>query len=303
MESPAPNSPTSSTTLPFVVSGLTFSILWASASAATKFGLLSAQPFVFSAIRFFLASFLMLSLTHVFQKHRLPRGVEWKQLMIYGVLNVGLYLGLFVWAMQHASAGLGTLFVASNPVLIALIGSLWHGHRVKRIVLISMLMCCLGMAIASWPVLQSSEASLLGIILLLFSMLSYSFGSIYFSSHAWNQLPILTINGWQTLFGGLFVLPFALWQYESSLNKWDLYSIGATVWLALIVSIGAVLLWLKLLQNNPINASSWLFLCPIIGFIMAYLLLGEPLSWHTGVGVILVIAGLYQIQRSTLQKK
>lgn len=286
----------------YIASGFGFSVLWASASAATKFGLFSAQPFVFSAVRFFLASGLMLILTHLFKKERLPRGKEWKQLAIYGILNVGLYLGLFVWAMQHASAGLGTLFVATNPVLIALMGSLWQGHRVKPIVLMSMILCCAGMTLASWPVIISSQASLLGIGLLVLSMLSYSVGALYFSAKKWNQLPILTINGWQTLFGGLFVLPFALIQYEAESNHWNLYSIGATLWLALLVSIGAVLLWLKLLQNDPINASSWLFLCPIIGFILAYLLLDEPLTWHTGAGVTLVIVGLYQIQRSTLKK-
>ena len=39
--------------------------------------------------------------------------------MIYGFLNITIYLGLYVIAMQNITAGIGALAIASNPVFIS----------------------------------------------------------------------------------------------------------------------------------------------------------------------------------------
>ncbi len=51
-------------------------MLWASASVATKIGILSAQPLVIGNFRFFIAATLMLSYSYLFQKNRLPNVSE-----------------------------------------------------------------------------------------------------------------------------------------------------------------------------------------------------------------------------------
>src|SRR5690606_23382216 len=88
------------------LSGIIFVVLWASASSATKIGLNSVQPLVLSIPRFILASGLMLGIAHLVMKQPLPANkVAWKKIAIYGFFNVGLYLGLYVVAMQEVSAG------------------------------------------------------------------------------------------------------------------------------------------------------------------------------------------------------
>src|SRR5690242_20813627 len=104
--------------LSWFIAGTLFAVLWASASTATKIGLTVAQPLVIAEVRFVLASFIMLFIAHFILKQRLPQGKEWKQLMIYGLLNISVYLGLYVVAMQNITAGIGALAVASNPVFI-----------------------------------------------------------------------------------------------------------------------------------------------------------------------------------------
>ena len=128
-------------------------------------------------------------------------------------------------------------------------------------------------------------------------MLSYSFGALYFSQNKWSDLHILTINGWQTLLGGIFLLPFLLIFYDKTKNVYDLRWISCVLWLAIPVSIGAVQLWLYLLRDNPVKASFWLFLCPVFGFIIAAILMKEPISTYTFIGVAFVIAGLYLVQK------
>lgn len=285
------------------LSGIIFVILWASASSATKIGLHSVQPLVLSIPRFILASALMLSIAHLIMKQPLPAGkMAWKKIAIYGFFNVGLYLGLYVVAMQEVSAGLGSLFIAINPVLIMLISTIWFRQPLRLVTVLSFALCMTGMLLAAYPLLGGSHASPLGLILLLLSNISYSAGAIYFSKQNWQGMHILTVNGWQTLFGCLYLLPFALFFYQPAVNVFDLGFLGAVVWLAIPASIIASLLWMSLLRDNPTKASAWLFLCPIAGFAIAAVIMKEPLTWYTLAGVILVIAGLYMVQRMKMEK-
>jgi probable blue pigment (indigoidine) exporter len=286
----------------WLASGILFAILWASASSATKIGLAAAQPLVIAEMRFALASFIMLGIAHVVMKQRFPAKKEWKQLAVYGFLNISVYLGLYVVAMQSITAGIGTLAVASNPVFISFLSVFFLKKRLTLSVVLSLIICTLGVICASWPLLGSATFSMNGLLILLLSMVSYSAGTIYFSSKEWNGLSLLTINGWQTLLGGLFLLPLTLVSYKNAANQFNSRFWMSVVWLAIPVSIFAVQLWLRLLQINAVRAGLWLFLCPLFGFIMAAWLLKDVISIYTVVGVIMVIAGL-AISRINTRKK
>lgn len=280
-----------------ILSGLAFAILWGSASTATKFGLTSAQPFVIAISRFAIAAFVMLVLAHGILRYRFPSTTDWRKLFWYGLLNVGVYLGLYVLALQYVSAGLAALLVATNPLIITLISAVWLKHPIAKKTLIALLICLLGVIVVSAPLIDAGLTTIEGILLLLASMLSYSIGAIYFTKTAWGDLHMLVINGWQTLFGGLLVLPLCIYFYNPLANSLDTTFWLSTVWLAIPVSITAVLLWQFLLKNDPVKASFWLFLCPVAGFIIASVLLGEPVTILTLIGVVLVVLGLFIVQK------
>jgi drug/metabolite transporter (DMT)-like permease len=197
--------------------------------------------------------------------------------------------------MQHVSPGLGTLAIATNPVFINLLSLLVFRRPVRLYTIVSMLLCSAGVVMAAWPLLGSSSATHAGLLLLLVSMLVYSAGVLYFSRQQWNNLSMLTINGWQTLLGGLFLLPVAVLTYHPEANVWSRVFAGSVLWLAIPVSIIAVQLWLFLLKDNAAKASFWLFLCPVFGFIIANVFMQEAISLYTIAGMGLVIGGLYLV--------
>jgi probable blue pigment (indigoidine) exporter len=276
--------------------GIFFAMLWASASSATKIGIQSAQPLVIGNFRFFIAGALMLGYSYLFQKNRLPKGLEWKQLAIYGFLNVTLYLGCFVIAIKHVSAGIGSLAPATNPLIISVLSAFWIGRSVKKTEVLGLILGITGVGIATYPLLKNSFADVEGLIILSISMISYSVGTVYYSSQKWD-LPLLVINGWQVLLGGILLVPITFFFTDWSNNTYDVKFWFSVLWLVIPVSIGAVQLWLYLLKIDPVKASLWLFLCPIFGFIYASFLLKEPITAYTYVGTLLVIVGLYLAQR------
>src|SRR5688500_18945156 len=106
--------------LQWIAGGLLFSFLWASASSATKIGLDVAQPLFIAELRFGVAAFIMLIYAHLIRGYRLPKGTEWTDIAVYGLLNISIYLGCYVFAMQEVTASIGAIATATNPVFISL---------------------------------------------------------------------------------------------------------------------------------------------------------------------------------------
>ena len=278
--------------LAWLVAGVLFSALWASASTATKIGLTVAQPMTIAIVRFCMAAIIMLFIAHVVQRQRLPVSREWKQIAIYGLLNITIYLGLYVVAMQTVTAGIGALAVATNPVFISFLSVFFLKKKLTVPVIFSIIICTAGVICAAWPLFSEAVVTTKGLLILLFSMLSYSVAAFFFSSRQWSGLSLFTINGWQTALGCLFLLPVALMYYKASANHFDNTFWYAVGWLAIPVSIFAVQLWLWLLQVNPVRAGLWLFLCPLFGFVFAAWWMKDAISMYTVAGVVLVTGGL-----------
>jgi probable blue pigment (indigoidine) exporter len=281
------------------LAGLTFAVFWASASTATKIGLTAGQPMVIATIRFALAAVIMLFIAHLVLKNRLPKGKEWIQIGIYGALNISIYLGLYIVAMQEVTAGIGALSVAINPVLISFFSVFFLNKKLTLTLVLALLICTLGVVCAAWPLFGHAKVTLWGLVLLFVSMLSYTAAAIYFSAKKWTDLSLITINGWQTAIGGILLLPFVIWFYNPQLNSFNLTFWGSVLWLAIPVSIGAVQLWLWLLKTNAMRAGFWLFLCPLFGFIIAAALAKESISLYTFGGVGLVLLGLLISKKSS----
>ncbi len=279
--------------------GLLFAFLWASASTATKIGLAKVQPLILAEFRFLLASLILLVAAHAVLKLRLPKGKEWKQIALYGFLNIAVYLGCYVIAMQEVTAGVGSLAISISPVFISFFSVIFLKHKLSLKVIIALLLGVIGVFMASVPLFAGATVTASGLLLLLFSMLAYSVAGVYFSAKEWGNLSLITINGWQTLFGGIFLLPVTFYFYQPQANNYTYQFLLATSWLAIPVSIFAMLLWLKLLKWDPVKAGLWLFLCPIFGYLIASLVLEEPITKFTFIGVGFVLAALLLAQKNS----
>jgi len=280
-----------------ILTGIAFSILWASASVAGKFGLFSVEPLVLFNLRFLFAGVILLSYIHTFQNARLPMGVEWKQLTIFGALNTALYLGIFIIGLQYITAGITSLAIVLNPLFISIMSSVWTKRKVKSVEWLSILLGMIGVGIAAYPLLRGSDVTIKGLSLLGLSMVSYSLGSVYYTTIPWT-LPRTSINAWQVFISGILIAPFTMW-FHTKPNHFDLRFWLSLLWLIVPVSILAVQLWLRLLKTDAVRASLWLYLCPIFGLTFSTILLHEPFTVYTVLGTALVMVAVFIGQRKT----
>jgi probable blue pigment (indigoidine) exporter len=283
-----------------IFSGILFSIFWASASVAGKFGLFSVEPLVLFNMRFFGAGIILLGYVYVTGHDRIPTQNEWGHLALFGALNTALYLGLFVVALSQVTPGITTLAVALNPLLISALSALSGKRKVLFQEWLGISIGIAGVFLAAYPHLETNFATPKGLVLLALSQLAYSIGAVYYARIPWN-LSRLTINGWQVFIGGVLLLPFTFVMHEKE-NTFDLRFFLSLAWLVLPVSMLAIQLWLRLLKADAVRASMWLYLCPVFGFLYASILLAEPLSIYTFAGTALVLIALYIGQRASQPK-
>jgi drug/metabolite transporter (DMT)-like permease len=271
---------------------------------ATKIGITAADPLVLANVRFLLAGTLMLTFAYVLRKSKqyaLPKSAEWRHLAIFALLNTTIYLGCFVLAMKEVSAGIGSLSTATSPLFIMLISAIWLKRALRWYEITGVILGLAGVALATYPLLEDSHASIRGLAILLTGMISVSIATVYYSQVKW-KLPNVVINGWQVLLGGLMLLPFTAFTARSGATHLTLPFWGAVFWLIVPVSIIALQLWFYLVKLDAVRASFWLFLCPIFGFVYSSLLLHEPVTVYTFAGTALVIGGLYLAQREKFSK-
>ncbi len=277
--------------------GILFAMLWASASVATKFGIHSGDPLVLATVRFLIAGSLMLGYAYLRPgRSPWPRGAEWRHLLVFSVLNTSVYLGAFVLAMREVSAGIGSLSTATNPLFITFFSAVLLKRPLRWYEGAGIVLGLAGVGLATYPLLERSYATTHGLLILLAGMVSVSLATVYYARVAW-RLPTIAINGWQVLFGGLAMAPVTLLWGDVAATRFNAEFWGAVLWLVFPVSVAALQLWFYLVRQDAVQASLWLFLCPIFGFLYAYVLLGEPITGFTYLGTALVLGGLYLAQR------
>ncbi|OME92756.1 MULTISPECIES: DMT family transporter [Paenibacillus] len=274
--------------------GLLFTVLYASGAIIMKIGLLSASPLTLATLRFLIAGVLLLIFIYGFRKGKypLPNKREWGVLLLLGLLNTSLFVGLGNLALRTISAGIFNLFLPINPFVFALFSLIFMGKNIRAKEWMGMAVSAIGLFIATYPSLANSHASLSGILLLVLAMVSMAVGSLVFKK-ANLQLPNLVINAWQVFIGGMIIMIPALFLESGNPVNVDAHLVEYLIWSVFGLSILSMGLWFYLLKQDAVKANNWLLLNPVAGYILAAIILGEPLTWYSVVATIVVLFGLY----------
>jgi drug/metabolite transporter (DMT)-like permease len=110
----------------------------------------------------------------------------------------------------------------------------------------------------------------------------------------------LVVNTVQLGAAGLaLLLPALIFEHPERIRP-DAPLFWSAIYLVLVISIGASLLWFWLLERGEASvASAYYFLTPIFGLLLAAVLLGEPFGVRDGIGLVAVAVGIALINRPT----
>lgn len=283
-----------------IFGGLSFALIWSSAFTSARIIVLQAPPLTVSALRFFLAGCLLVALAWALgQRPRLSRA-GWRAVIVFGICQNALYLGLFFLAMQRIEAGLASIVASAMPLVVGLasagllgerLGALGWGGLVAGFAGVGLIM---GARLSGGVDLIGLGYCVVGVLALAVATLS-----VRTASAGGN---VLMVVGLQMLVGALALLPPAL-LLEEQVIRWTPSLTGAFLYTVFMPGIVATLIWFWLVRRiGATRAATFHFLNPFFGVAIAALVLGEALTGTDIAGVVVIMAGILAVQLSRQQR-
>ncbi len=274
-----------------------FCLIWSSAFAAAKFALPYCPPLLLLSSRFIVAGGLLLGLAVTAGRFRRPDGATLAKLILLGGLNSALYLGLSFSGMQTVSSAFTAVLISSNPLLTALLAAPLLGEKMTPQKLGGLLLGMAGVAIVLRSRLAAGTEDWHGTLLVLAGLLSLVAGTVLFKKLK-PEGDLWTGTAIQSLGAGLMLAPVAL--ATESLGDVSLTPslVGGWLYLVIPVSIGAYLLWFRLLQKKTATEATALhFLMPPLGLLFGWLVFREPVSLLDLLGIVPIAIGIAMVTR------
>ena len=118
--------------------GVSFSVIWSSAFTSARILVTSAPPLMVLSVRFLISGLLGIALARMMgQKIELERK-EWLGVVIIGICQNALYLGLNFIGMQWIEAGLAAIIASTLPLIVAIFCWLFLGEKTKMMGLLGL---------------------------------------------------------------------------------------------------------------------------------------------------------------------
>jgi drug/metabolite transporter (DMT)-like permease len=277
---------------------------WGGTFVAGKWAVSEAPPFLVATIRFAVASAVLFALV-AWRRARgadgfhLPRGAaEWAGLLSLGLTGVFLYNFFFLAGLARTSATNGSLIVAFNPILTAVLSAAWLKERVRPLQAAGLLLALLGVGVVitgGSPAVVRALSFNMGDLLLLGAPLAWAFYTIA-GKKVLARFPPLVATAYASLFGTLLLLPAAALEgpLPAGVSRLTAYGWLSVLQLALLGTVAGFVWWYEGVEAlGPARAAVFVNLVPLFGVLLASLILGERMAGPQLAGGLLVVAGVY----------
>jgi drug/metabolite transporter (DMT)-like permease len=275
-----------------------FVLLWSTGFIGARYGLPWIEPFNLLFLRMLL-TLVFFSLLIVIFKAPWPSRRQAGQQMVVGLLIHAGYLGGVFAAIKLAMpAGVAALIVGLQPLLTTLLARFVFGQRLYPRQWFGLLVGLGGVAMVLGSGLYGKNFTLqpTAVAAAFFALCSISVGTLYQKKHG-GQTDLLTGTFFQYLATAL-CMAVLTYSFESGEIIWHPELIGALVWLALGLSVGAILLLLLMIRLGEVSrVASYFYLVPPLTALEAWWLFAEHLSPVALAGIVVTVTGVYLILR------
>ncbi|MFM8524843.1 MAG: DMT family transporter [Cyanobacteriota bacterium] len=289
--------------------------LWGTAMAAMKPLLADAPPFSLAALRVLPAgAVLLLVLPLLGRNWRVARS-DWSWLLLFSLIDATLFQGLLVQGLGSTGAGLGSVLIDSQPLLVALLARTLYGEAINPFGWFGLLLglagiLCLGLPaplLQHWwldgPEAISTDLFSHGELWMLAAAAAMAVGTVLCRQASRSSDPV-AVTGWHLLLGGLpLALSAALGPVldPTAAPAWPTWGPGGWVLMAYASLLGSALaygLFFWFANAGDLTAfTSLTFLTPVFALLCAMALLEERLGALQWLGVVLALISVLLINR------
>lgn len=276
---------------------------WGGTFVAARFAVHEAPPFFAASCRFAIAALVLMALVARQARRRgeavpVPRSLrEVLALSSLGLTGIFCYNAFFFSGLKLTGAANGSLIVAINPLLTAVLSAWWLRERIRPLQGAGLAVSLAGVGV----IVTRGDLGVLrtltfnhGDLLLLGAPLSWAAYSIL-GKRAMGTFSPLVATTYAALSGTLLLIPAAVLEALAGAGPHRFSFLGwlAILQLALLGTVLGFVWWYEGVQAlGASRAALFINLVPVFGTLLAALLLGERLGWPQLWGGMLVIAGV-----------
>ena len=279
-----------------ILAGLAFAVIWSSAFTSARVIVAEAPPILSLSLRFLISGLIGVGLARLLgQTWRLNRA-QWQTIFIFGLCQNALYLGLNFVAMQTIEASLASIIASTMPLLVGLVGWVWFKEKLPIIGVLGLIVGVIGTALIMGVRIQGGT-DFFGITLCIVGVLSITVATLSMRGVS-SGGNLLMIVGLQMLVGAV-ILAFPGVVFEEWEVVWTPKLLLAFSYTVLMPGLLATFIWFWLVGRiGAVRATTFHFLNPFFGVLIAAIFLGESLDIWDAVGVIVIMAGIFMVQTS-----
>jgi probable blue pigment (indigoidine) exporter len=283
-----------------IAMGVAFSIMWSSAFATARILMAGAPPFLTLTARFAVSGLIAVLIARALgQSWRLDRQTA-RSVIIFGLCQNALYLGLNFLAMQKIEASLAAIVASSMPLLVALLSWAFRGERMGALGIAGLIAGFAGVALVMGSRISGgADGAMVLACIAGAGALAVATLTVGSASKGGNLLMIVGLQMWV----GACALGIVSALFETPVIQHSPALWAAFIYQLLIPGLTATLIWFALVGRiGAIKASAFHFLNPAFGVMIAALLLGEHIGPVDVLGVVVAAVGILAVQMSKLRK-
>ena len=282
--------------------GLTFSrfapvlfvVLWSTGFVGAKYGLPFADPFIFLSVRVLIAALILFAVAALLKSPIAIGTSAIGRSSLIGFFLHACYLGGVFYAISKGlPAGVAAVVTSLQPVLVSLLAVKVLREPLKLKQVVGLILGLIGVVLVLGPSFEQDipVSSVIGILVALMgstvaTLLQKKIGS---------EVPLISGTAYQYLASGL-VLAIAALATGGTRIQWSGQFILAFVWLIAVLSVGAILLLLWLLNTgSAASVSSLFYLIPPATALEAFFLFGEKVNTQGFLGIGITALGVWLV--------
>lgn len=280
--------------------------LWSTFEVVSKQITGSISPYAITAIRFLIGA-LVISPFAFHQYRKQKRKITVKdvlKLSIPGILNVTLAMQFLQFAVHYGKASLSAIIISSTPIFIAIFAWVILKERPSLLRFIGIILGLGGLLLIIFGENMELTTALnlpLGIGFGLGATVFLSLSTVISKKYV-EEYGSLMMNVISFITGSIVLIAYALISGESLHFQLTSENILPILYLGIIVTGFAYVIFFEGLKNIPVNKGSmFFFLKPVMASLLAYFFLKEHLTLIQvgGIFVIILSMGLEKIKLGT----
>lgn len=224
---------------------------------------------------------------------------HYKLVLFVGIFNNFIQYAAFYLGLNMVPAALGAIIIGAAPLFVAMTAHFFMPDDKMSISKLLIFIVGIGgivlVSIGRNNFSTIAEASILGILLLIFVNVVSGFGNVIVAKTKEDNIPPLVLSSSAMTLGGsmLFLISIPIEGYQGNPKPVDYYL--SLLWLSFL-SAAAVSIWFVLLKRKSVKVSDlnfWKFLIPVAGAILAWIVLpDEKPSLVAIVGMTIIALSL-----------